>query len=94
VAAAAFAAGDPGLARVVGEDRSAAGGEQVERVVEQVGQADGAVLGDGVLVPEDHGDVDVAGPQQLQRVLGVAVGQAEFQAGMLLGEDGGRLRDQ
>ena len=69
------------------EGGAAADREQVERVVEQVQQADAVLLGRGVVVPEDQGDLDVAGPQQLQCLLGVGVGEAEREAGMLPGED-------
>ena len=76
------------------EGGAAAGRQEVQRIVEQVQQADTGLLGCGVVVPEDQGDVDAAGPQQLQRLFRVGVGEAERKAGVLPGEEPGCLGDQ
>ena len=59
---APVAAGDPRVVPVVGQRRAAAGGEEVERVVEQVQQPDVGRLRGGVVIPEDDRDIEVRRP--------------------------------
>ena len=91
---AAFAAADPGGVAVVREGVVGALADQVDRVLADVNQAKRVVLGRRIGVPEDEGDVDVAVPEHLQRLDGVTLDQAEFEARGGLGQRGGGSRHQ
>ena len=82
VAAAALAAGDPGRVAQGGQPALAPRRQQVDRIVEQVMQADAGRLGLGLVVAEDDRDLDLAGAQQLERLGRMRVGQADLQARM------------
>ena len=69
--------------RRLAEPARAAGRQQVHRVVEQVVQADAGRLGLGLVVAEDDRHLDLARPQQLERLGRMGVRQADLQAGML-----------
>jgi hypothetical protein len=94
VAAAPLAAGDPGLVAQGGQPAPAAGREQVDRIVEQRMQPDAGRLGLGLVVAEDDRDLDLAGPQQLERLGRMRVGQADLQAWMRGGQPRHRVRDE
>ena len=70
------------------------GGQQVQRIVEQVVQADAFRFGVGVVVAEDDRDVDLAGAQQFQCLGWLGAGQADLQTGMLVGQRCHRPRDE
>ncbi len=65
--------------------------EEVDRVVADVEEAEGVVLGRSVGVAEDEGDVDLAVTQQLERLDRVPVEQAQLDPGVRRGQRGGRL---
>jgi dihydrofolate reductase len=94
VDAAPVAAGDPGGVAQCGQGLPGPGGQHIQRIVEQVMQADAVWFGFGVVVAEDDRDVDLAGAQQFQRLGWLRVGQADLQAGVLVGQRCHRPRDE
>jgi hypothetical protein len=86
VAAAAVAARDP--CRVAQGAQPALGAlrQHVDRIVEQVVQADAGRLGLGLVVAEDDRDLDLAGAQELDRLGWMRVYQVDLEARMALGQ--------
>ena len=94
VAAAQLAAGDPRCVAQRLERAPPAGREQVDRIVEQVVEADVGGLGVGLVVAEADRDVDLAGAQQLERLGRVHVEQRDLQLGVARGQRRHRPRHE
>ena len=52
--------------------------DEVERVVQQVGEPDAFLVERRAGVPEDQGDVDVSGPQHVQAIGRVGIDEVQL----------------
>jgi hypothetical protein len=59
-----------------------------------VGESDSFLLQRSVGVPEDHGDVDVPGTEQLQALDRVGIDEVQLDSRVRPGQLGGRLRHE
>jgi hypothetical protein len=66
--------------------------DEVEGVVQQVGESEAFVVQRSIGVPEDQGDVDVSGAQHLQALGGVGIDEVQLDSRVQLGQLGGRFR--
>ena len=88
----AFAAADPGGVTVVLETLIGLVTDEVEGVVQQVGESESFLLERSVGVPEDQGDVDVSGTQHLQALDRVGIDEVQLDSRVRPGQLGGCLR--
>ena len=68
--------------------------DEVERVVQQVGEPERLPPQRRVGVPEDEGDVDVPGPQHRQAIGGVGIDEVQLDTRVPAGQLGGCLRHE
>jgi hypothetical protein len=66
--------------------------DEVEGVVQQVGKSESFLLQRSVGVPDDQGDVDLSGTQQLQALDRVGIDEVQLDSRVRPGQLGGRLR--
>ncbi len=92
VVTTAFAAANPGGVTVVLETLMGLVTDEVEGVVQQVGKSESFLLQRSVGVPEDQGDVDVSGTQQLQALDRVGIDEVQLDSRVRPGQLGGCLR--